>query len=488
MIYTRTISEMHIILFITLVCFPKICETYSTQADIGLQSPFTKHVNLKNFVIHRNQKNIGYRAFKITKTELHTNSKDAVNIATAKSISLCKETDGSIHQTPALNSFVDFANEIIPINFTEHIAVGLEEFISENEKFTFVEKNEGIIPCATKESSKTQHIEYETKEKYVARVLVLIAAALYGTNFTIVKIMNESIPVGIGTVLRFGLASVCTLPWLLSPLQEETQSSESNYILQESGIDDNLSSNILQFNFPFSFVVSMTGMEIGLWNSIGYWAQAVGLETTAASKSAFICSLAVVIVPILNFLSGKKILPKEVMGALVAVFGVAMLELDGIDLSTKPLLNIGELASLVQPIAFGIAFWRMESALKKFPAEAMKLTAGQLFGVFLASSFFCFISFIGTNNLPTLSLVMRWVSEPEHFASLIWTGLITTALTIYMETLALKSLSAAETTVMFATEPLFGSIFAAYVAGEQFGLGGFFGGALIICGCIFGAI
>ena len=39
-----------------------------------------------------------------------------------------------------------------------------------------------------------------------------------------------------------------------------------------------------------------TGAEVGLWNSIGFYGKAMGLQTTPASKSSFICSLAVVVV------------------------------------------------------------------------------------------------------------------------------------------------------------------------------------------------
>ena len=34
-----------------------------------------------------------------------------------------------------------------------------------------------------------------------------------------------------------------------------------------------------------------TGAEVGLWNSIGFYGKAMGLQTTPASKSSFICSL-----------------------------------------------------------------------------------------------------------------------------------------------------------------------------------------------------
>ena len=69
--------------------------------------------------------------------------------------------------------------------------------------------------------------------------------------------------------------------------------------------------------------------------------------------------------------------------------------------------------------------------------------------------------------------------------SIVWTGLITTALTVYMETIALKTLSAAETTILFSTEPIFGSVCASVVLGETFGATGYVGGVMILAGCLY---
>jgi drug/metabolite transporter (DMT)-like permease len=53
-----------------------------------------------------------------------------------------------------------------------------------------------------------------------------------------------------------------------------------------------------------------------------------------------------------------------------------------------------------------------------------------------------------------------------------------------METLALKTLSAADTTLIFSTEPLWGAAFASVVMGEHFGPTAIAGGALILAGCL----
>ena len=86
--------------------------------------------------------------------------------------------------------------------------------------------------------------------------------------------------------------------------------------------------------------------------------------------------------------------------------------------------------------------------------------------------------------MPTVTDLQNWLQDPYIVGMLLWTGVVTTAFTIWMETLALKTLSAAETTLIFSTEPLFGAAFAAAVAGECLGNEAAIGAAFIIGGCL----
>jgi len=313
------------------------------------------------------------------------------------------------------------------------------------------------------------------KDVKFARLLLLGAAALYGTNFALVKILNESVPVGASTSLRFGLASLATLPWLF-PSKSKSEGTDSLDILATPNSD-------------YIWGATFAGFEVGLWNSIGYIAQAVGLETVDASKSAFICSLAVMIVPILDALTGKKLSSRKIFGMLMAVSGVALLELGGPLLSpgsgyALPSLSSGDLISFIQPLTFGIGFWRMEHFTQKFPDAASRLTASQLLSVAFVSITYCACGGGGVAP-PSIDQVMEWLSNIDILAALAWTGIITTALTIYMETVALKTISAAEATLIFSTEPIWGSAFATAIVGEHLGIEAGLGAAMILGGCFF---
>eukprot|EP00529_Nitzschia_sp_RCC80_P011579 CAMPEP_0113521742 /NCGR_PEP_ID=MMETSP0014_2-20120614/44813_1 /TAXON_ID=2857 /ORGANISM="Nitzschia sp." /LENGTH=627 /DNA_ID=CAMNT_0000419743 /DNA_START=322 /DNA_END=2205 /DNA_ORIENTATION=+ /assembly_acc=CAM_ASM_000159 len=322
-----------------------------------------------------------------------------------------------------------------------------------------------------------------------ARLLLIGAAALYGTNFSLVKLLGDTMPVGISTTFRFGLAALATSPFLFSKTM--SKSSDENTGTGVQAASDSNDDDIWK--------VLWLGFEVGLWNSIGYVAQAVGLETTLASKSAFICSMAVVVVPLLDYMAGKKLLPRQWVGAIMALVGVAFLELGGADDGglmingggIGQLISAGDALSLVQPFVFGIGFWKMEKAMHEYPTEAPRLTAAQLLAVFFSSVMYALWTLTDGGDFGALSTAVatlplkEWLTDPAILFSIFWTGCITTALTIYMETLALETLSAAETTLIFSTEPLWGTAFAAIVMGEQLQLNAGFGAAFILAACIY---
>lgn len=125
-------------------------------------------------------------------------------------------------------------------------------------------------------------------EVWAARLLLLLSAALYGTNFTMVKSLDESLSVGMASTLRFGFAALVMLPWLFAPIDPALiEGAKTKKIANVGTISDAGKRNIVvQFlgEEPTRSTVGLAGMEIGLWNSVGYIAQAVGLKTIPASK------------------------------------------------------------------------------------------------------------------------------------------------------------------------------------------------------------
>jgi drug/metabolite transporter (DMT)-like permease len=267
-------------------------------------------------------------------------------------------------------------------------------------------------------------------------------AVIYGTNFAAIKYLDEAnVDVSIVTAIRFALASLALCPFL--------------------------------YKAPWPVV--LRGIEVGVWVSAGYIAQAIGLQTTQASKSAFICSLAVVVVPIVNAIIYKKKAPPTTwLASLLAVAGVGLLTLEG--KGNPPC--IGDLWSLGQPLGFGIAFVRTEQCMQANKGEALAMTASQMAAVLACSMLW--VSFTLTANTPDISVLY----EPVNLAALFYTGVITSGVAVVAESVALAHISAEETTVILSTEPLWAALFGSVVLGETMSGFGYLGGAVILLGCL----
>jgi len=140
----------------------------------------------------------------------------------------------------------------------------------------------------TKQSSPVPFI---LTDVWKARFLLLLSAALYGTNFTIVKSLNDSMSVEILSTLRFGFAALVMLPWLFVPIDGElkvlAKERRENGILakDDDGVEGGETVGLFEFGEDLTRLsVGLAGMEIGVYTSVGYIAQAVGLKTTTASK------------------------------------------------------------------------------------------------------------------------------------------------------------------------------------------------------------
>jgi len=312
-----------------------------------------------------------------------------------------------------------------------------------------------------------------------ARILLLLVAALYGTNFGSVKILEESLEPSISAFLRFTVSALVFSPWLISGL-----TSKSSTVIG--------------------------GLEVGLYSFIGYYTQSVALETTPASVAAFICSLVVVVVPLLDLLWSRLARPETcnreivdgssddsdnqlyfaLLPALLAAAGVGVLEFSG-----EEVRGVGDLLALGQPLFFGLAFWRGESLTRENPEETALLSGTCMATVAFGSLLWTLLDYrssIISGDTEGLGRAVQSISR--HFsdwqvpAAILWTGVVTTAFTVYGENKAMVKLSAAESTVIYATEPLWGTAFAAVTLGEQIGWNTVLGAVLVLSSCLLSSL
>jgi drug/metabolite transporter (DMT)-like permease len=195
------------------------------------------------------------------------------------------------------------------------------------------------------------------------------------------------------------------------------------------------------------------------WISMGYITQALALATIPAGKCAFICSLTVVVVPLISSIFfDKPIKPLNLVAAAVALSGVAILEglVDTSSLahalpfansggvtaeviitasvpvaksavvasSTAGVTNMsliqkmasgvgvgkGDIIALGQPFGFGLAFMRIEHYVEKFQEEKnqiLTLSAAQCVTVGILSLLWVLHDFHGV--IPNMEYMVSLV-------------------------------------------------------------------------------
>jgi drug/metabolite transporter (DMT)-like permease len=158
-------------------------------------------------------------------------------------------------------------------------------------------------------------------------------------------------------------------------------------------------------------------------------------------------------------------------------------------------LLLGDLWALGQPLFFGLGFWRIETFMKdsRAPGDAQAFTGAMMISVATGAWIWTLQSFIlphlNDNTLASSLVHERLALNDWHvLAAIGWTGIVTTALTAFGENYAMKSLSASESTVIYSTEPLWGTAFAAVALGETVGVNTLVGAALILSACVWSTV
>jgi drug/metabolite transporter (DMT)-like permease len=226
----------------------------------------------------------------------------------------------------------------------------------------------------------------------------------------------------------------------------------------------------------------------GSWVAFGYLGQLIGLLTTTASRSCVICSLHCVFVAAIAEFGRSQIKQSfdwtRLAPAAVAVAGVALVELQGA--GGAP--SIGDLLSFAQPIGFGMGYLQLEELMRKDPGAALPVSAIKLFMVACASLFFFEVQPLLRGDMPSLPDFGPILASPVALAGVLYTGLITTALALFAESIAFRRVPATDASIILTMEPLIAASLAAVFVGETFGTSDFVGAALIIGACVLAVV
>ncbi len=316
------------------------------------------------------------------------------------------------------------------------------------------------------------------------RGVVVLLCALWASNFACAKIIlsQPGVDASLYAVARFSVAAVSLLPGSIRAVKKGAISWET----------------------------AKGALICGSWVAFGYVGQTIGLMTTTPSRSCVICSLNCIFVAIVaefmrvnsakdrGFTTTQFNLTK-LIPALIAVAGVAIIELKGA--AGDP--TIGDLISFAQPVGFGMGYLLLEDLMHKEPSAALPVSAIKLGVVATAALAFFELSphaavDLATNvdadalvegakqslgfTVPNFTPILQ---SPLALGAIFYTGIVTTSLALWVESIAFQRVPATDASIILTTEPLFAAAISALVVGETFGASDAVGATFIVGACIY---
>ncbi len=207
-------------------------------------------------------------------------------------------------------------------------------------------------------------------------------------------------------------------------------------------------------------------IRCGLLLFAGYGLQTLGLASTLPARSAFITSLSVIFVPMLQSLvSGRAPGRRVWLAAVLALLGQWLL----LQPETEP-LHAGDLLTLGCALAFAGHVLALAQAVERQPPAGVNLVQ---MGVVAALSF---------GLAAGLPVHLRW--SWRLLSALVVTGVFASAWAFGAMARALRVLSPATAGVILAFEPVAAALFSAAFGFEALTPSGVLGGALVVTGLV----
>jgi drug/metabolite transporter (DMT)-like permease len=272
-----------------------------------------------------------------------------------------------------------------------------------------------------------------------AEAALLLNAFIWGSTFVLVKSALADITPMLFVALRFSLAALALLAIFYSSLRSE-----------------------------FSWRAAAAGALIGTFLFAGFALQTLGLRLTTPPKSAFLTGLTSVMAPFLAALV-YRIKPRisEIAGVLLAVFGLALMTLEG------PIgsMQTGDLLTILCAVGFAAHIVTLGHFSEQMPFAVLSVT--QVAAAALLSG-----AFLWFTEAP------RVVWRPAVVWGVLISGLFSTAFAFAVQSWAMQYTTSTRTAVIYMFEPVVAWITSFLIVREGLSARAAVGAALILLGIV----
>lgn len=287
-------------------------------------------------------------------------------------------------------------------------------------------------------------------KKFTSIILLNVITIIYASNISIIKEAESFADPAYFSAVRFVLS---TIPFLPSIFQARNDIQIRN-----------------------------SGLELGLWLSLGYLSEALGLLTSDAGRASFISLFTVIVIPLFESVFGAIVPARTWFGILMSVLGISMLECCG----SPP--NVGDLFNFLSAIFFGIHTLRTEHISRKVGEEKFPALLGyEVAVVAVLSTIWCLVTANFDHIQDSERMSWTWELFSDWICAFPWvpaiyTGVFSTGISLWGEIAAMREVSAIETAVIYGLEPVWGAGFAWFLLGERWEAAGWIGAALVLGG------
>ncbi len=271
--------------------------------------------------------------------------------------------------------------------------------------------------------------------------LLLLITMVWGTTFPLLKSAATTLSGVEISAIRFAVAAVCMAPFIWK-------------VPRRTWID---------------------GAVLGALALVSYVAQAYGLQFISSNRSAFLTSLAVLIVPLLGLFWGARLSPIVLGAAVTACAGIGLMSWEG------GAHLLGDSATLLCALAY--ALYVIVLSQRSAGHDSRQLTATQIAFMAVFSTGWIGLAGLGNDSLATLGTRLA-----PHWVSLLYLGVIATAGMLLLQAIAQRKVSADKAAVVYALEPVFAALFGWLWLGEVLGARAALGGTMVVLAVILSEI
>ena len=261
----------------------------------------------------------------------------------------------------------------------------------------------------------------------VYKVLLLLVTMAWGASFVYMKDMVAVFPPGWLLGIRFTIAGLVILPFLLKRLR-----------------------------LRLTWKALAAGMVMGLLDFLGFFTQTVGLQTVSPGINAFLTAVYVVLVPFMWWVVAKRKPTKaNIVAAFVAIVGIWLVSVTSASGSLS--IGFGEIMTLLCAFFFTSIVVSVPSAIFSVFYDVLMLTVIQ----FITEGLLGLATGAVFETLPALTQI-----TPVIVGELAFVVLFATIFAFGVQNIALARIEPTQASLILSLESVFGVVFSILLYGE----------------------